>query len=80
MLRNLEKSPSKRQNITLERNYRNAMVQVNQLMRKQNIRSLTRLKSGKHLIYNGTIFYYSTRHSPMGATDEVGVCFIKNEN
>ena len=47
------------------------LVQANEPMRKRNIRSSPRFKSGKHFIYNGIISYYSTRHSLMGATDEV---------
>ena len=49
-------------------------------MRKWNIRSSPRFKSGKHFVYYGIISYFSTRHSLMGATNEVEFVFNKNEN
>ena len=70
-----KKSLSKKQNITLDRNYRNAIGSSKPANEKQTIRSSPRFRSGKHFIYNGIISYCSTRHSLMGTTDEVEVCF-----
>ena len=72
MLRNFRKKPKwETQHYVGSKLQQYYWFQANEPMRKPNIRSSPRFKSGKHFIYNGIISYYSTRHSLMGATDEV---------
>ena len=62
MLRNLEKSPSKKHNITLDRNYSNAIDSTNRANEKTEHSILPKIQKWQtfHLQRNNVILFYET--------------------